>query len=87
MRFVIILLILCSLSTSIHSEHALTFAEFEAREQLMQYQINIDELFNQLRYAEGPLREKVLEEIQEMLQLINQQVAYMLELDQKHHGK
>jgi hypothetical protein len=53
----------------------------------MQYHVNIDELFKQLRYAKGPLREKVLEEIQDMLQLINQQVEYMLELDQQAHGK
>ena len=87
MRFATIVLILCSLSTALHSDHPLTFAEFEAREQLMQYHVNIDELFNQLRYAEGPLREKVLQEIQEMLELINLQVEYMLELDQQAHGK
>lgn len=96
MRFVLIILAFLSLSMPVTAkqlqpplptDHRLTFLEFEAREQLMQYQINLWELLDQLRYATGELRVRVLEEIHEMQKMINQQLLRIVELDQKYHGK
>jgi TolA-binding protein len=96
MRFVLIILVFLSVSMSVTAkqlqpplptDHQLTFEEFEARELLMQYQINLWELLDQLRYATGELRVRVLEEIHEMQRLINQQLLKIVELDQKYHGK
>ena len=96
MRFVLIILaLLCmsipgtakQLQPPLPVDHKLTYQEFEAREQLMQYQINIWELLDQLRYAKDELRVRVLEEIHEMQKLINQQLLKIVELDQKYHGK
>ena len=86
MRVLIILLFLV-LSTPAQTDHSQTWAEFEAREQLMQYQLNLWELFDQLYYAQGPLRVKVLEEILEMQQKINDQIYTIVTLDQQQHGK
>ena len=86
MRVIIILLLLV-LSTPVLSDHPQEYDEFEAQEQLMQYQLNMWELLAQLRYAKGELRVRVLEEIHEMQKLINQQLLKIVELDQKYHGK
>lgn len=68
------------------TDHPLEFDEFEAQEQLMQYQINLWELFNQLTYAQGELRARVLSDIEQMRVIIQQQIDLILSLDQKYHG-
>lgn len=82
----LILLIAFVLSTSAMTDHPLEFDEFEAQEQLMQYQINLWELFNQLTYAQGELRARVLSDIEQMRVIIQQQIDLILSLDQKYHG-
>ena len=69
------------------AEHSQTFPEFEAREHMMQLQLNLWELFDQLQYAQGELRVRVLEEIHQIQTLINEQIIVIIELDHKHHGK
>ena len=69
------------------AEHSQTFPEFEARERMMQLQLNIWELFDQLNYAKDDMRIRVLEEILQTQKLINEQILAIVELDQQHHGK
>lgn len=69
------------------AEHPQTFPEFEARESMMQLQLNLWELFDQLNYAKGDMRITVLEEILQTQKLINEQIIAIVELDQEHHGK
>jgi len=86
MRALIILLFLC-LSTTGHADHSQTFAEFEARETLMQLQMNLWELLDQLYYATGELRVQVLTEIHDMQKRISEQIYNLVVLDEQHHGK
>jgi len=82
----LILLFAVVLSTSAMADHPLEFDEFEAQEQLMQYQVNLWELFNQLTYAQGELRARVLSDIEHMRKLIQDQIDVILSLDNKYHG-
>ena len=84
--FIIILLLLLSMPVG-RAEHSQTFLEFEAHERMMQLQLNLWELFDQLQYAQGELRVRVLEEIHQIQTLINEQIIVIIELDHKHHGK
>lgn len=96
MRFLIIILAFVILSTTVLSkqlqpplptDHKLMFAEFEAREQLMLYQINLWELFDQLQYADDELRLRVMAEIHEVQKLINNQILLIIELHLHYHTK
>ena len=87
MRFVVIILCLLVLSMPVRSDHPQEYEEFEAREQLMQLQMNLWELFNQLDYAKDELRDRVLLDIADMQVRINEQILKLVELDQKYHGK
>ena len=86
MRVIIILLLLV-LSTPVLSDHPQEYDEFEAREQLMQLQMNLWELFNQLNYAKDELRDRVLLDIADMQVRINEQILKIVMLDEKYHGK
>ena len=86
MRVIIILLLLV-LSTPVLCDHPQEYDEFEAREQLMQLQMNLWELFNQLRYAKDELRDRVLLDIADMQVRINEQILKIVTLDEKYHGK
>lgn len=87
MRLVIIILFLLVLSTTGRTDHPQEYDEFEAQEQLMQLQMNLWELFGQLRYAQDGLRDRVLLDIAEMQIRINEQILRIVQLDQKYHGK
>lgn len=87
MRFVVIILCLLLLSMPVRSEHPQEYEEFDAREQLMQLQMNLWELFNQLDYAKNQLRDRVLLDIADMQIKINEQILRIVTLDQKYHGK
>ena len=69
------------------SDHPQEYDEFEAREQLMQLQMNLWELFNQLDYAKDELRDRVLLDIADMQVRINEQILKIVMLDEKYHGK
>ena len=82
-----IIAFLLFLSTVSWAEHPQEYDEFEAQEQLMQLQMNLWELFNQLRYAQDGLRDRVLLDIADMQVRINEQILRIVQLDQKYHGK
>ena len=87
MRLIIIILLLLVLSTPVPADHPQEYDEFEAQEQLMQLQMNLWELFNQLRYAQDGLRDRVMLDIAEMQVRINEQILRIVTLDEKYHGK
>ena len=83
----IIIAFLLFLSTVARADHPQEYDEFEAQETLMQLQMNLWELFGQLRYAEDGLRDRVLLDIADMQVRINEQILRIVQLDQKYHGK
>ena len=69
-------------ATFARSQH--TFQEFELREQLQQQQINLWELLHQMTYVDEQHREKIREEIKEMLEQISLTVSDLLEAYEKN---